>query len=636
MRTNYLLLASAALLLLGACAKEPQGPETPAAKGRYTLSASASDAMTKAFFKEDEAPSKFIYWEADDVFDFHNLTLSEGALAEKNVTTSVPSSLSDDAKTAVFSVDGEDFVVLTYPKDAVTLTGLDAAGVQATVNVPKEQPLSSVLTPEVVPMASYPIALSDAAKAAVADASVSGESLGEDPVKLFPLAGIVKMTVKGLPGVTTAKVNKIQVGVGISSPSAGKPQVGVIGDNVFELKNEINYMSVYAAADNYQRHEIVLSADTPLDYSAENGLTACFAVNHSSEPLNLLYVTVSTEDGKSIYKKFNLSANKIATEKSKISSFTLDFTSGAITQSDENLFAVEWAPGFLKEDGGKYVFGDKSDIGLYFRFGSAEGLKLFDNAGFKDAYDKGGVQRLYSDFAMQLQDQWTPVTLYYPEGGAIKSKSMAQPTDVYSLAWSEKFEGATDPCSYVEVTDGGNKWRVPTKDEVQDLIDKGKVGISFGTLDGTPMAAGNKTPGYVQLTDGEQEVFVRVTTFLQFSLGVYQSAAYHQLNLYNGWTGAYFWTNTLHTSYTSAGATGATQSAYAFNKGSLEGAVNPFDNYPSIVNSNMDVNRTVNGITDYTKGAFLNVRCVRDKGAAQTKANALGTEFGVNDYGVIE
>lgn len=632
MKAKYWIAGACALLLAASCAKEMQDPQVPRTGGKYTLRAAVSDIRTRAFFKEEEAPSKFIYWEADDVFDFHNLTFSENVLSEKDVTNAVPSELSADAKTAVFQVDGEDFVVLTYPKGAVSLSSLEPMSVKATVNVPKEQPLSSVLSPEVVPMASYPIALSDAAQAAVQAGTASGVALGSDPVQLFPLAGIVKMTVKGLPGVTSAQIAKIEVGVNVSG-TANKPQVGVMGDNVFELKDTINHASVYTAADSYQRHQIILSAESPLAYTTENGVTACFAVNHSAEPLSMLYVTVHTQDGQKIYKKFSLSNKKIGVYKSKISAFTLDFTSGAIVQDSETLFTVEWAPGFLTVKEGNYVFGDKADIGLYFRFGSAQGLKLFDNDSYKSAYTTGGVQRLYSDFAMQLQDQWTPVTLYYPEAGAIQSKSMATPEEVYALPWSESFSGANDPCSYVAVTDGGNKWRVPTKDEVQDFIDKGKVGISFGTLDGTPMAAGNKTPGFVSLTDGEQEVSVRVTTFLQFSLGVYQGTPYHQLNLYNAWNGAYFWTNTLHASYTSAGATGATQSAYAFNKGSLEGAVNPYDNYPSIVNSNMDVNRTVNGITDYTKAAFLNVRCVRSKGSFVPQAHMTGTAFGVNDYG---
>lgn len=635
MKAKYLILSASAILLAGSCAKETVVPEVPQGDGKYTLAASVSDIQTKAYFKEDETPSKYIYWEADDAFDFHNITLSQGALALKNVSSAVPTSLSDDAKTAIFKVEGEDFVVLTYPHGAVTLSSVEAQSVKATVSVPKQQPLSSALTPEVVPMASYPIALSSDAGVAVSAESVSGVVLGEEPVKLFPLAGIVKMTVKGLPGVTSAQISKMEIGVNVSGTN-NKPQVGVIGENVFELKDTVNYTSVYTNADSYQRHQIILSSDTPLAYSAADGVTACYAVNHSSEPLNMLYVTVYTSDGKAFYKKFNLSSRKIGVSKSKITTFSLDFTTGAIVQDDDTHFSVEWAPGYLTVKEGSYVFGDKFDIGLYFRFGSAQGLKLYDNDSYKTAYTAGGVQRLYSDFAMQLQDQWAPVNLYYPENGTIKEASMDEPSKVYALPWSESFSGANDPCSYVAVTDGGYKWRVPTKEEVQELIDKGKVGISFGTIDGTPMLAGNKTPGYVKLTDGEQEVTARVTTFLQFSLGVYQGTAYHQLNMYNAWNGAYFWTNTLHSSYTSAGATGATQSAYAFNKGSLEGAINPYDNYPSVVNSNMDVNRTVNGITDYTKAAFLNVRCVRNKGAYEAKANAVGTSFNVNDYGTYE
>lgn len=635
MKTNLLILGVAAILLAASCAKEKSIAGEPFSDGKYSISAAVADIQTRAFFKEEEMPSKYIYWEADDAFDLHNLTFAEGAMAEKDVTNALPAELSADAKTAVFKVDGEDFLVLTYPKGAVTLTSVEPTSVTATVNVPKEQPLSSVLSPEVVPMASYPVALSGNAAAAVEAGTVSGVALGAEPVQLFPLAGIVQMTVKGLPGLTSAAINRIEVGVNVSG-SANQPQVGVTGDNVFELKDTVNYVSTYASTDSYQRHQIVLTADTPLSYTAENGVTACFAVNHSSKPLTVLYVTVSTKDGKTFYKKFSLSSKNITVSKSKISSFSLDFTSGAVIQDETSLFSVEWAPGFLTVSNGNYVFGDKADIGLYFRFGSAQGLKLFDNESYKTAYATGGVQRLYSDFSMQLQDQWTPITLYYPEDGAIKSKSMETPEEVYALAWSESFSGNDDPCSYVAVTDGGNKWRVPTKEEVQDLIDKGKVGISFGTLDGTPMVAGNKTPGYVKLTDGEQEVSVRVTTFLQFSLGVYSGAPYHQLNLYNGWNGAYFWTNTLHDKYTNTGATGATQSAYAFNKGSLEGAVNPYDNYPTIVNSNMDVNRTVNGITDYTKAAFLNIRCVRDKGAYMPAPSASGIAFSVSSYGTYE
>lgn len=636
MQTRNVLSGTLAALLLAGCAKEMNEPAAPVkAAATYRFSATADDAMTKSFFKEEETASKYIYWEADDVFDFHDITASGAALAETGVASSTPVALSDDAKTISFVQDAHDYLVVSYPKGAVTLTTVTAESVQAKVTVASAQKLSSVLTPAYVPMASYPIALSEEARSAVEAGTAVADVLGEDPVKLYPLAGIVNMTVKGLPDVTTAEVTKIKVGVGVSG-SAGKPQVGIMGDNVFELKDTVHYVSTYAADDAYQRHEIVLTADEPLSYTAADGVTACFVVNHSSEPLTWLYLTVYTADGAVYYKKFNLSSNKIATVKSRISSFSVDFTSGATVVDDSSRFAVEWSEGFLTYDaaGKTYQIGGKYDIGLYFRYGSAEGLEVFTNESYVTAYTKGGTQYLYSNFAMQSQPDWTPITLYTPEGGVVSPKTMETQDDVFAIAQSgQPFSGSSDPCSFVPVASGENKWRVPTKDEVQDLIDKGKVGLSFGNIDGSALLSSNKTPSYITMSDGEQEVTVRVSSYLQTTFGAYSGTAYKQLILGNYWAGAYFWTNTPNPNYSTTPTTATSQNVYAFNKTSLQGAINPFENYPTLSFSNMFANQS-NANTDYIRGTFLSVRCVRSKEASGTKAS--GSQFAVNDYGTFE
>lgn len=74
MKTRYILYIGALAAILSGCAKETAVVSAEGSKADdgvlYSFTATASDPMTRSFFKEEEAPSRYIYWEDTDEFDF--------------------------------------------------------------------------------------------------------------------------------------------------------------------------------------------------------------------------------------------------------------------------------------------------------------------------------------------------------------------------------------------------------------------------------------------------------------------------------------------------------------------------------------------------------------------------------------
>ena len=134
----------------------------------------------------------------------------------------------------------------------------------------------------------------------------------------------------------------------------------------------------------------------------------------------------------------------------------------------------------------------------------------------------------------------------------------------------------------------------------------------------------------MELSDGHQSVRVRVTNYLLPAFGAYSGTAYKQLNLGNYWAGTYFWSNAFNGNETAS--TASTQNASIFQMTSLQGAINPFDNFPSV--KTLPVNKS-NANTTYLITASAQVRCVRgDNGA--TPVSSGGTTMNVTDYGKFE
>ena len=124
MKTRYILYLSALAAVLASCAKETAVVSEEGAKTDdgvlYSFTATASDPMTKSFFKEEEAPSRYIYWEDTDEFDFQDITIGNDGKESVSVTSSKPSSMGASKKSVLFEKKGHDYMVISYPKGAVT------------------------------------------------------------------------------------------------------------------------------------------------------------------------------------------------------------------------------------------------------------------------------------------------------------------------------------------------------------------------------------------------------------------------------------------------------------------------------------------------------------------------------------
>lgn len=556
MKTRYILYLSALAAVLASCAKETAVVSAEGAKTDdgvlYSFTATASDPMTKSFFKEEEAPSRYIYWEDTDEFDFQDITIGDDGKESVSVTSSKPSSMGASKKSVLFEKKGHDYMVISYPKGAVTLmdstfistyvsskltthdTLTNNAAVK--VSVPKEQALSSVLTPANLPMVSSRLALSDKAKSLIESGKDTISTDFVNPVKLTPLAGLVKMTVTGLPEVTKATITKVNILTEFDAKtSTGYPQRGLRGDNIISLKDTMAVIGNWESGDS--RFDISLTGGS-VDYTAEKGATVCFVANHSEAGMKSITVAVYTSDG-AVYKKtFDTSKKMISFSKSRVSSFSLDFTSGSVSKAASSRFSVEWSKGYLVYDSANktYKIGDKQEIGLYFKYGSANAIAFYESTEdwlsrikpsnlvpipipgtdkFQDGTADGqtlknGTDNFFSNMN-GMAVAWRTHKAYTVSGSTVTESDMASESDYYAWQGSTSFAGEKDPCALVKVADGEKKWRVPTMEEVNDLISVGAAGIEFGNFDGSDIKSGDGKSRFIKYSDGEQEFYLMST-----------------------------------------------------------------------------------------------------------------------------
>ncbi len=650
MRTKYISFFALAAVIAG-CTKENETPNIDKFVDNsgtlYSFTATASDPMTKSFFKEDEAPSRYIYWDENDVFDFHDITI-DGETEKVTVSSDKPTSMGASKKSVLFEKTAHDYMLISYPKGAVTL--VDSAFISTYVSsketrhdtitdnsivkvaVPKIQTLSSTLTPANLPMVSQRLALSEKAKAAVA----SGKDIVSvdfvNPVKLTPLAGLVKMTLTGLPDVSKATISKVNIltEFNATSSSTGTPQRGLRGDNLISLADTMAVVGNWTSGDS--RFDISLSGGT-IDYTADNGATVCFVANHSTTGMKSIEVTIYTSDGAAYRKVFDTSKKAVAFSKSRISSFTLDFTSGTVVKASSTRFKVEWSKGYLVYDntGKTYKIGDKQDIGLYFKFGNADAIAAYDSnddwlsrikptnlvqipipgtGKFQDGTADGqtlknGTDNFFSSMS-SMSTAWRSHPVYKVSGTTVTETPLASEDGYFSWQGSTSFDGENDPCSLVKVAAGEKAWRLPTLDDVNDLIKTGAAGIEYGNFDGTDIKSNDGKSRYVKYTDGEQEFYLMSTgkvtskiTKQYKSIQMTFSTKYQVVFPTNSYTGGSVAVTNTSTNYCST---------YSLSLSSV-----PSKTTAAKVDKGI-ANTYTNGVTNTTPQweAFC-IRCVRDK-----------------------
>ena len=426
--------------------------------------------------------------------------------------------------------------ISTYVSSKLTTHDTLTNNAAVKVSVPKEQALSSVLTPANLPMVSSRLALSDKAKSLIASGKDTLSTDFVNPVKLTPLAGLVKMTVTGLPEVTKATITKVNILTEFDAKtSTGMPQRGLRGDNIISLKDTMAVIGNWESGDS--RFDISLTGGS-VEYTTEKGATVCFVANHSEAGMKSITVAVYTSDG-AVYKKtFDTSKKMISFSKSRVSSFSLDFTSGSVSKAASSRFSVEWSKGYLVYDSANktYKIGDKQEIGLYFKFGSADAIAFYESTEdwlsrikpsnlvpipipgtdkFQDGTADGqtlknGTDNFFSNMN-GMAAAWRTRKVYKVSGSTVTESDITSESDYYAWQGSTSFAGEKDPCSLVKVADGEKKWRVPTKEEVNDLISVGAAGIEFGNFDGSDIKSGDGKSRFIKYSDGEQEIYLMST-----------------------------------------------------------------------------------------------------------------------------
>ena len=669
MKTRNIILAIAAVLLISACTNATDGPKSfdQLESGKvYTFTASAGDMIsTKAYFKDDEAPSRWIYWDNEDAFDFHDVTMLSGASWTLAKTSGAPKQIAADARSLMFEKEASDYLVITYPAGAVEipdslevktwisskLTELDTLPDFSVVKVKvnREQMLSSVLTPDELPMTTARIAVSESAKNLVQQGKDTISVLHDgSPLKIYPLAGIARMTVKGL-GVDAATITKVNILTEFktTSSSTGTEQRGLRGDNVFSLKDDMPIVGNWESGDS--RFDLTLSGGEGIAYTADKGADVVFVVDESIDGLKTLQVVLYTADGAVYKKKFEMLKDGepvVMFNRARISSFTLDFTDGTVVKAADSKFSVEWAQGYLiyDEQNQGYKIGAPEDNGLYFKFGTATGFKFFkDNADWawrlqpKDENGNklsgsttflpngttlyNGTEMFYSgvllkDVRMYGENAlWQDTPYFYEDGGKIVAGTVAGGSEgdeykYHAINGTTSFDGANDPCSYVKVAEGEKRWRLPSKAEAEELVALAGPGMEFFTEDGSDVkgSSGNGSPVYARLGDGSSNLVFKALGNVTQSF----SAKYTQIQLTFGNKYAVnFWTTEYEGKQEPQKST--TNSGYAFK---LSVSSTPGFNTKAEV-AKYPANRinnytTVNGI-EYVMWDAIPVRCVREK-----------------------
>jgi len=561
MKTRFILLAAAAAFTLASCAVKEFNGNGPMAESMsdatiYTFTATVSDPMTRSYFDESEAPSRYIYWEQDDAFDFHDITVDSETTEAVNVTSGNPEQLASDAKSVVFKQAAHDYMLISYPAGAVQLdtnfmysTGSGSRYTEfwtrahqfafAVVNVPREQKLTSTLSPENVPMVSHRLALSEAAKAAVANGTDS-ISVNYDgaPVQMEPLAGLVKMHIGNL-GVESAQIARIELVTAFDGQSkTGVDQYGIRGESYFSVADTMAVAKVFVSGD--PRFVVNLTAEeAPLEYTEEKGVDVCFVANHSYAGMKTLLVKIYTDDGAYFVKTFDMSGKNVNFNKAKVSSFSLNFAEGTTSKVSSTRFSVEWSEGYLTYDAENkaYKFGGPSDVGLYFKFGTANGVFLYADtedydSRIKPASTSGGIsiggnivnpttedgQTIANGScywynvnpSSGLNAAWRTRAYCAPDAdGKIVVDSLRTWQEYNAMEGTEAFSGATDPCSYVKVAEGENAWRMPTKADVEDLVNVAGAGAQFGNFDGSDICSTDGKSRYLRIADGGQDLYFK-------------------------------------------------------------------------------------------------------------------------------
>ncbi len=645
------ILSYAALVVLScACAKEmvPVSNSVEAEDGAkvYNFTATAQDPMTRAFFKEEEAPSRYIYWDDDDEFDFHDIQIAEDG-EKVTVSSSKPSSMGVSRKSVLFEKTAHDYMMITYPKGAVSFvdtvslefvstkqvdTNRFAANSLVKVSVPKVQELSSVLTPDNLPMASLRMALSDIAKAAVAAGTDSVSAEFVNPVKMYPLAGLVKMTITGLPNVESATVTKVNLLSEFDGTTyTGTPQRGMRGDNIICLKDTMAVVGNWTSGDS--RFDVSLYGKNTLAYTKDKGVDVCFAANHSVARMKTLKVVVYTSDGAVYSKKFDMSKKTVGFSKSRITSFTLDFTSSTVTKEASTKFSVEWSKGYLVYDAENkaYKIGDKEDIGLYFKFGSPDAIAFYDSnadwvyrlkpddlvkqdiSGTSGSQEvtpdgqtlKNGTCVFYSNSAY-TPATWRSHTAYKVSDNVVTASTMTSENDYFDWVGSTSFTGSNDPCSLVKVGEGEKSWRLPTYEELKDLVNVGAAGVEYGNFDGSDIKSSDGKTRYVKYTDGEQEFYFMANGKVQTSFT--RSSSDIKMMFSNKYTVSFFCSDYVGTTEPNTSSSKNYSYIYSFGLSSVPGM-----NTAASLTTKATVNLKNSYSGTRTYWDAFNVRCVREK-----------------------
>ena len=494
-RSKRILPLVAAAAVFYACA--PQlGPEpVPASYG--TLTVSLESVLTRSSLQSGP-DGKTVVWDMDDTFRIFNVE-------DASYTDVRPVSLGDGGFTADLP--------LPYPRGegiSIVVTYVDAT-YRADRTIAAGSPIEQGLYTDghncnVMPMSSRILPLEKDSPASLV---------------LTPLNALAEVGMLNIPCKDTDRIRNIHI---TTTAVRGTRSNQLTCDSYLFMvdtegfTNEIeDYLSDKYIFDGEYAPYLELTSDELRPYP-EGSITAYFQTPGYIQPqgdpsgtyMQSIRVDITT-DNNIISKTFtNVEEAKVKFTCGRITSFSLNMSDATVTERKS--FSVEWSPGYLTYDAASkaYAFAEPEERGLFFKIGSLMGFDPFSSIPAEDyfGHSRKLVNYRYYDSDHSILD--SDSNLFWSEGAAdlkayrkdedgnIVPFSPSSYEDIDFIAYDPNASYDRlkhDPCAYVK--DGHSDWRMPTPDELQELVDLAQENLgnwrvwSYGsdvltTTDGKP------------------------------------------------------------------------------------------------------------------------------------------------------
>ena len=462
-RSISFIVAVAAAMFTTSCT-DVFKPVEDLQKHTMEIEISLSGEITKASFADTDG-GKVLKWDSSDKFTIFHLddgtseVVSPSSISENGFRATLPLTCSDNRR--------EMQIIVSYG-DVTYADSLLNAGVK----------LRQGLFTEGYDYASIPLA-----------SKMTRVGADNSPViTLQPLTALVQMNLKNL----SSKGEKIRSISIVTEPQKGsKGRYIGAGTCVWHVSDRGVWYDPESSLTLFGRNgyaEYLELCSTQM-IDCGNAFSAYFIaaglIQSTAEAvdtwLNTITVTVVTENRR-ITKTFDTASKQLRTTIGHITEFTLDMEGAQ--ETERGTMSVVWSPGYIRYDSSSkaYTFGGSEDPGLFFKLGSLVGID-YDTTVSDDRklarskylvyykYDTNNQIPYPTNYDVTWEEGTANMAAYGPDGsGNIVPKTFGSWEEIDDYVKYEKpvYEYAKDPCGLVK--DGGFKWRMPSIEECNELI----------------------------------------------------------------------------------------------------------------------------------------------------------------------